>query len=82
LRLKREAVSGAAQSVGLLDGPTTRIQARITQTLLAAAKARSGIDSDTQLLEYALARVAIEDDYGAKLLALEGSILPDVDLEL
>jgi hypothetical protein len=81
-RLKRDAINHAAQSAGLLEGQTSRVQARITETLLAAAKARSGITSDTELLEYALARVAIEDDYGAKLLALEGSVPPDVDLEL
>jgi hypothetical protein len=80
-RLKREAVGSAARSAGLLEGQTSRIQARITRTLLAAAKARSGIASDTELLEYALARVAIEDDFGARLLELEGSVPPDIDLE-
>lgn len=79
--LKREAVSTAAQSAGLLDGQTSRIQGRITDTLLAAAKARSGITSDTELLEYALARVAIEDDFGAKLLARKGRVQADVNLE-
>lgn len=79
--LKREAVSTAAHSAGLLDGQTSRIQGRITDSLLAAAKARSGITSDTVLLEYALARVAIEDDFGVKLLARKGRVHADVDLE-
>lgn len=79
--LRREAVSTAARSAGLLAGQTSRIQARITDSLLAAAKARSGITSDTELLEYALARVAIEDDFGAKLLARKGRAPSDVDLE-
>ena len=79
--LKREAVSKAAHAAGLLDGRTSRIQGRITDSLLAAAKTRSGITSDTQLLEYALARVAIEDDFGPKLLTRKGRVPADVDLE-
>ena len=79
--LRREAVVTAAQSAGLLDGQTSRIQGRITHSLLAAAKARSGITSDTELLEYALARVAIEDDFGVKLVARRGRVPADLDLE-
>ena len=79
--VRREAVSRAAQRAGFLEGQTSRVQARITQSLLSAAKARSGITSDTELLEYALARVAIEDDFGPKLLALKGTVPSDIDLE-
>ena len=80
--LRREAVSRAAHGAGLLEGQTSRIQGRITDALLTAAKARSGIASDTELLEYALARVAIEDDFGAKLLTQKGRVPADLDLEL
>ncbi len=79
--MRREAVSTAAHSAGLLDGQTSRIQGRIADSLLVAAKTRSGITSDTELLEYALARVAIEDDFGVKLLAQKGRVPADVDLE-
>lgn len=79
--LRREAVAIAAHSAGLLEGQTSRIQGRITHSLLAAAKARSGITSDTELLEYALARVAIEDDFGVKLVARKGRVPTDLDLE-
>jgi hypothetical protein len=48
---------------------------------VAAAKAQSGIASDTELLEYALARVALEDDFGAKLVSRKGCIPKDIDLE-
>lgn len=71
----------AAQAAGLLDGQTSRIQGRIADLLLAAAKTRSGITSDTELLVYALARIAIEDDFGAKLLSRKGRVPPDVVLE-
>lgn len=79
--LRRDAVTTAAHSAGLLEGQTSRIQGRITHSLLAAAKARSGITSDTELLEYALARVAIEDDFGVKLVARKGRVPADLDLE-
>lgn len=79
--VRRKAVSEAAHSAGLLGGQTSRIQGRITQSLLAAAKERTGIISDTELLEYALAKVAIEDDFGAKLAARKGRVPADVDLE-
>jgi hypothetical protein len=80
--LRRKAVSEAAQQAGLLEGQTSRVQARITQSLLTAAKERSGIASDTELLEYALAKVAIEDDFGAKLVGRKGRVPQDIDLEL
>ena len=79
--MRREAVSTAAHSAGLLEGQTSRVQARITHLLLEAAKARSGITSCTELLEYALARVAIEDDFGTKLVARKGRAPADLDLE-
>jgi hypothetical protein len=46
-----------------------------------AAKARSGIKSDTDLLEYALARVALEDDFVRWMLARKGRVPRDIDLE-
>lgn len=51
------------------------------EPLLDAARAQSGIKSDTELLEYALACVALEDDFGEKFLALRGTVPRDVDLE-
>jgi hypothetical protein len=65
---------------GLLDGETARIGARIPASLIAAAKRQSGIRSDAELPEYALAQVALEDDFGLKLLARKGTIDPDLDL--
>jgi hypothetical protein len=32
-------------------------------------------------VEYALAKVALEDDFGAKLVARKGSIPPDLKLD-
>jgi hypothetical protein len=79
--LRRQAVVDTARQFGLLDGESSRIGGRIRRDLVEAAKVRSGISSDTELLEYALAKVALEDDFGAKLLARKGRIAKDVDLE-
>ncbi len=58
-----------------------RVGGRVALQLLEAAKARSGISSTTQLLEYALAKVAIEDDFGEFLVSQVGTIDADLDLE-
>jgi hypothetical protein len=78
---RRSAVLESAKDAGLLAGARGRIAGRIRKQLVHAAKARSGIKSDTDLLEYALARVALEDDFGQKLIAREGRVPRDIDLE-
>jgi hypothetical protein len=78
---RRRAVIDTARELGLLGGKNSRIGGRIRHDLLAAAKEKSGIASDTELLEYALARVALEDDFGAKLVRRKGRITRDIDLE-
>jgi hypothetical protein len=78
---RQNAVLKTAQDAGLLAGESSRIAARIRKPLIEAARARSGIKSDTALLEYALACVALEDDFGQKLLARRGRVPKDIDLE-
>ncbi len=78
---KRKLVLGKAMEVGLLTGDTARIAGRMHRPLVAAAKERTGIKSDTELLEYALARVALEDTFAETLVSLRGSVSPDLDLE-
>jgi hypothetical protein len=78
---RRKAVLETAKGAGLLAGASGRIAGRIRKQLVDVAKARSGIRSDTELLEYALARVALEDDFGQRLRAREGRMPQDFDLE-
>ena len=78
---RRNAVLKTARDAGLLAGESSRIAGRIRKPLIDAARARSGIKSDTELLEYALACVALEDDFGQKLLARRGRGPEDIDLE-
>ncbi len=80
-RFRWAAVVDQAASAGLLSGEKSeRVGGRVTKTLLSAAMERTGIRSQTKLLEYALAKVAMEDDYGAKLLEMKGSVPDDVEL--
>ena len=78
---RHKTVIETVRAAGLLSGESGRIAGRIRRPLIDAAKARSGIESDTELLEYALACVALEDDFGATLEALEGSVDKSLDLE-
>ncbi|MPZ34961.1 MAG: hypothetical protein GEV13_28970 [Rhodospirillales bacterium] len=80
--LRRRAVIATARELGLLGGENGRIGGRVRRQLVAAAKKKSGIASDTELLEYALAKVALEDDFGTKLVRRKGRISQDLDLEL
>jgi hypothetical protein len=71
-----------AEANGLLNGGKTRmIRGRMPEQLVALAKARTGISSDTELLEAALATLAVNDNYGAWLITQRGSIPKDIDLE-
>ena len=71
-----------AESKGLLSGARTRVvRGRMPEKLVAQAKRRTGITSDTKLLEAALANLAFSDDYADWLLAHRGTINPHLDLE-
>jgi hypothetical protein len=51
------------------------------EALVAEAKKRTGIESDTDLIEVALANIAIADDYADWLLSRRGSVDSGVELE-
>jgi hypothetical protein len=80
LRERRRSVEAAAGEVGLTTGARGRIAGRVRKPLIEAAKLRSGITSDTELLEYALARVALEDEFGPRLVQRKGRIKATIDL--
>lgn len=76
------ATLSTAAAIGLTPGTKTkRLSGRAHEELFAAARARSGLDG-SDLLEYALAKVALEDDFAERLLAREGSIDRDMDLDV
>jgi len=71
-----------AEEQGLLAGPRTLVvRARMPAALVKAAKRRTGIASDSKLLEAALANVANVDDYMDWLISRSGTIDPALDLD-
>jgi hypothetical protein len=73
----------AARSASLLEGERTHVvSARLTERLVAAAKARTGISSDTKLVELALASLAAGDDFGEWLVGQRGRLKVDFEIDL
>lgn len=71
-----------ARQTGLLSGGRTEfIRGRMPKALIDKARANSGVKSDTELLEVALAALAVADDYPDWLLSRRGTISKDIDLE-
>jgi len=63
-----------ARRRGLLGGETKPIGGRIELALIEEAKRVSGLSGTTELLVYALTKVAVEDDFGERLLARKGRV--------
>ena len=71
-----------ATETGLLEGGRTKmVRGRMPVALVARAKARAGVHSDTELIEVALANLAVADEYADWLLAQRGTVSKGVDLE-
>ena len=80
---RAERMVAIAREKGLLGGPkTVTVRGRMDAALVEAAKRRTGIASDTELLEAALATLAVADDYGEWLIAQKGTVDPALDLEV
>lgn len=76
-----ETTLRTAAAAGLTEGSKDkRLSGRAHSRLFEAAAAKSGLDG-SELLEYALAKVALEDSFVETLLSLKGSIPRDIDLE-
>ena len=72
-----------ARQRNLLDGPRDkRVSVRVEGALLDAAKAATGAESDTELVRLALAVVAVPDDFGEWLLAQQGRLDADFDVDV
>ncbi len=84
IALKRNRlVLEQARAVGLLgEAKNTRLSGRVPAALIEAAKKRAHVSSDTELLELALSRLALEDDFGTRLVRRKGSVPADIDLAI
>jgi hypothetical protein len=67
---------------GLLSGGRTlTVRGRMPSLLVEQAKKKTGIQSDSKLIEAALASIVAADDYADWLLTQRGTVSKDLDLE-
>jgi hypothetical protein len=77
-----EAVLAAAHNQGLLKHKTGRIAGRVSPALIRKAKQVTGLGTDTALIEFALADLALDDRFGEALIEARGTVDPDLPLGL
>ena len=78
---RNRATLDSARAAGLLgDAKDARVAGRVSSGLVAAAKKRACLSSDTDVIEIALARLALEDDFGARLVRNKGTIPRELDI--
>lgn len=79
---KLREVMVVAEKQGLLRGERTHVvRGRMPEALVTRAKKRTGIVSDTALIEIALANIAVADDYADWLLSRRGTVGSEANLE-
>jgi hypothetical protein len=75
-----EAVMRAAEKSGLLNEKGGRIGGRVSPALVRQAKRQTGIETDTDLIEFALATVALEDNFADVFTESRGKVDPKLKL--
>jgi len=75
-----EAIMQAARQSGLLGDKDGRIGGRVSPALVEQAKRQTGIRTDTDLIEFALATVALEDHFADAFRESRGKVDPDLKL--
>lgn len=76
------ALSTLAASGKLKGARTARLSARIDPGLMQAARAKTGLNNDSELVNAALAVLAAPDDFGPWFAAQAGRLPKDFELEL
>ncbi len=75
-----KAVLQAAEKSGLLREKSSRIGGRISPALIEKAKKQTGIETDTDLIEFALANVALDDNFAEASKKSCGKVDPALKL--
>ena len=75
-----DAVMRAAERSGLLSEKSGRIGGRVSPALVKQAKRQTGIQTDTDLIEFALATVALEDNFAEAFKESRGKVDPKLKL--
>jgi hypothetical protein len=81
IRRLDDALSIAGQQGLLSGGRTLTVRGRMPSLLVEQAKKKTGIQSDSKLIEAALANLVVADEYGDWLLAQRDTVSKDLDLE-
>lgn len=81
MKKRVDAVVEAAKRNGLISEKSGRIGGRVSPALVEEAKKMTGLESDSDLLEFALANVALRDDFPENFRKLKGTVDPTLDLE-
>ena len=76
-----DALAIVGQQGLLSGGRTLTVRGRMPSLLVEQAKKRTGIQSDSKLIEAALANIVAADEYADWLLAQSGTVSRDLDLE-
>jgi hypothetical protein len=76
-----DALSIAEQQGLLSGGRTLTLRGRMPLLLVEQAKKKTGIQSDSKLIEAALANIVAADEYADWLLDQRGTVSRDLDLE-
>ena len=80
-RRVNDALSIAGQQGLLSGGRTLTVRGRMPSLLVEQAKKKTGIQSDSKLIEAALANIVVADEYADWLLAQRSTVSKDLDLE-
>jgi hypothetical protein len=80
-RRLNDALAIAGQQGLLSGGRTLTVRGRMPSLLVEQAKKKTGIQSDSKLIEAALANIVVADEYADWLLAQRGTVSKDLDLE-
>jgi len=79
IRHARDALTRAGVLTGAKD---TRVTARVQAGLLEAARRRTGIRGETDLVTAGLALLAAQEDFGTWLTEQRGALTDDFDIGL
>jgi hypothetical protein len=76
------ALTRLAASGKLSGARTKRLSARVDPGLITAARSKTGLKNDSDLVNAALAMIAAPDDFGPWFSAQAGRLPKDFELEL
>ena len=76
------ALSTLAASGKLEGSRTERLSARVDPGLIKAARTKTGLNNDSELVNAALAVLAASDDFGPWFAAQSGRLPKDFELEI